>query len=186
MIDACRQFLSARLEDILNADQQPFDSENIFFEPMPRDFLKTRDFAACCLASQDKKTRDGRLVASVRDDECTKYTRTYRVYKRKVLYQVVLFASEFRETWGETDFKGFIDQFEEGVAAVRSITDSLGIAVHIDLHDSIRPWNSEEADRTIRRRGLKAIARVEFTGGVHRQTTVPIIGDVEITPSVGA
>jgi hypothetical protein len=153
---------------------------------MPRDFLKTHDFAACCLVHQDKKTPDGRLVANVRNAECTQYTRTYRVFKRKVLFRVVLFASEFRNAWGEMDFKGFIDQFDDGVAGVRTITDSLGVAVHIDLHDSIRPWNQEEADRTIKRRGLKAIARVEFTGGVYRQTTVPIISDVEIEPSMEA
>lgn len=183
MIEACRQFLSARLMEIKDrANAQPFDSENIFFGPMPRDFLKGHRFAACCLTLTDKKRFHGGIVLNQRNEDCTEYTRIRKSYERKVLYRIILYAAQFKDHWGETDFKGFIDQLEQRIAHYRVIADALNMAVHINLQDSIRPWDQESSDRMLKKRSHKAIARVEFTGGVYTQKQVPIIQDVDIQP----
>jgi len=184
MIAACRQFLSDRLLEVLKANgDSAFTEENIFFGPMPRDFLKNNPFAACCLMHQDEKEKAGRLMAVIRNEACTEYTRIIRVFKRQVLYRVILFASDFKDSWGDAEFKGFIDQLEEKTAQHRIIPDDLNMAVFIDLYDSIRPWNQEEVKQRLKREPHKAIARILFTGGVYRQQTVPIIQDVDLQPS---
>jgi len=183
MIQACRQFLSDRLAEIKDRDQaSPFGPDNIFFGPRPRNFLKTHAFAASCFTLDDKKKFDGSLVVNKRDADCKNYLRIRRVFRRDVLYRVVLYAAEFKDQWGEAEFKGFVDQLELGIAGIRVIPDELNMAVDIDLVDAIRPWDGEEARQRLAKRPHKAIVRVAFSGGVYRQKTVPIIQDVKIKP----
>ena len=184
MMAACRQFLTDRLLEVVKADGNPaFPEASIFFGPMPRDFLRSNQFAACCLMHQDEKEKDGRLMANIRNEACTEYTRIIRAFKRQLLFRVILFSADFKDQWGEAEFKGFIDQLEEKAGRFRVIPDDLNMAVRIDLYDSIRPWNHEEAEQRLKRSPHKAIARIMFTGGVYKQQTVPIIQDVDLQPS---
>ncbi len=117
MIEACRQFLSGRLQDLeTKGGAWVFNDDNIFFEPLPRDFLKSNQYAACCLILQDEKKKDGRMMANIRNEACTEYTRIRMAFARRVVYRVSLYAADFKTQWGEEEFKGFIDQFEELVA----------------------------------------------------------------------
>ncbi len=186
MIQSIRTFLTARLLEVLNASGQPVfsdgDQGNIFFGPMPRGFLKDNKFAACCFTLQDKKKKHGGLVANTLNEDKTHYTRIRKVYERTVLCRIVLYAAEFKEHWGEDDFKGFIDQLEIKIAGHRVIADAMNNAVRILLHDSIRPWDVEESKQRIKGRSHKAIARVEFIGGVYVTKQTPVIRDVDIQP----
>lgn len=183
MMGACRQFLSARLMEIRDrSGGQPFSETNIFFEPMPRDFLKDNAFAAWCFPLQDQKRFNGGLVSNVRDADCKYYTRIRKTYDRKTLYRIGLYAAEFTDQWGEDDFKGFVDQFEQAVAGCRVIPDALNMAVTVRLMDAVRPWDDEEARQRLKRRPHKALVRVEFEGGIYTQHQVPIIQDVDLQP----
>ncbi|OGV50945.1 MAG: hypothetical protein A2X49_15365 [Lentisphaerae bacterium GWF2_52_8] len=184
MIPAMREFLLNRLLEIRQSGGDPaFSPGNIFFGPMPRDFLKDNAYAACCLLHQDTKKYNGSLTANVRNEECTFYTRTRKVFNRVIVCRVVLFAAEFKDQWGENDFKGFIDQLENEIAKVRVIPDSLNMAVRIELQDSIRPWDTEEAQGMLKRLPHKAITRVVFTGGVYKTIQIQIVQDVDLQPS---
>lgn len=193
MIEACKQFLKDRILEI-EGDRQlsPFEDGVIFFEPMPRDFLKTHQFAACCLVLHDKKKKDGSLVSNVRDEACEYYIRTRKRFSRKIMFRITLYAEGFGDQWGKEDipglwdfdaYTGFIDQLEQKIAEHKVIADGCGNAVKIDLQDSIRPWNNEEAKQMLKRRPHKAIVRVEFTGGIYVQKKIPIIKDVDIQSS---
>ena len=193
MIEACKQFLNDQIRELYGYEKVfPFEDGNIFFGPKPRDFLKDHQFAACCLVLHDKKKKDGSLVSSVRDEACEYYTRTRRRFERKIMFRVLLYADSFGDQWGQTDipglwdfeaFKGLVDQLEQRIAEHKVIVDEFNNAVKIDLQDSLRPWDAEEARQSLKKRPLKAIVRVEFAGGIYVQKKVPIIGDVNIQPS---
>lgn len=185
MIEAAKTFLTARVKEILMPDGMTpaYTDSNIFFGNMTRDWLKDHDYAVNCLMLQDRKKKDGSLVARERNAEHTYYNFTRRRFKRTVLFRCFLYAAEFSDLWGEAGFTGFIDQFEQKIAeADRVIPDSGNNAVRIDLHDAVRPWNTDEASRQVKRRSPLAISRVEFIGGIYTTWSVPIIPSIEITP----
>ena len=190
MIEACKQFLFDRLAEVVKTDGNPAftgasqgNPGNVFFGPMPRDFLKNNQYAACCLVLQDEKKKNGRLMSNTLNADKTEFIRYYRTFVRQVLYRVILYAADFKDQWGESEFKGFIDQLEANTANHKIIADELSMAVGVELFDSIRPWDQEEARQAIRRRSHKAIARINFTGGIYMIVTIPAIRDVEIEPS---
>lgn len=183
MINAIRQFLSARLLEVVDsAGDAVFSTEKIFFEPLPRDFLKKNKYAACCLVLQDEKKKDGRMMANIRNEACTEYTRIRMAFARRVVYRVIFYAADFNDQWGDVTFKGFIDQFEDRVARYQVIADDVDMAVGIELYDAIRPWDAEQVAQMLKRRPQKAISRVLFSGGIYTRQTVPIIQDVDIQP----
>lgn len=185
MIDAAKTFLTARIKEILLPDGETpaYTDDDVFFGNMTRDYLKDHKYAANCLIFQDRKKKDGSLIAKERNQECTYYTFTRRRFHRTVLFRCLLYAATFTDLWGETGVTGFIDQFEQKIAeADRVIPDSENRAVRINLYDAVRPWNAEEATRQVKKRPLLAISRVEFTGGIYTTYSVPIIPSIEITP----
>ena len=185
MIEACKHFLKEHLQELESVEGSfAFTDENIFFGPRPRGFLKDHQFAACCLVLYDKKKKDGSLVANIRDEECKYYNRIRKRFERKIMFRIILYAGSFDNQWGFDAFKGLIDQLEQKIAEHKVIADELNNAVKIDLQDSIRPWDLEESRQMLKRRPHKAIARVEFIGGIYVQKKVPIIWDVDIQPSL--
>ncbi|MCP3942214.1 MAG: hypothetical protein GY710_12110 [Desulfobacteraceae bacterium] len=191
MIEACKQFLIDRVQEITDSDQgQPFTPDNIFFSPLPRDFLKKNRFAACLLVAMDKKKKNGRLMSNVRDLEAHVFVRTYKRFERKIMVRCILYASSFEDLWSKKKgeiwdlnaFKGFVDQLEQNIAKHKVIADELNNAVKITLEDSIRPWDLEEGRQSLKKTPHKAIVRVEFKGGIYVQKQVPIIKSVDIQP----
>ncbi|MCG8643339.1 MAG: hypothetical protein MI862_26670 [Desulfobacterales bacterium] len=192
MIQACNQFLIDQISR-LAADKEavPYTDENIFIGPMPRDFLKTHPFAACCLTLQDTKKKSGKLVSNIRSDDFTYYTRTFQRFERQITYRVLLYAAGFGDQWGQPEhgnfwdmdvWTGLVDQLEQRIAGTRFIPDENNMAIRVEALDAIRPWNTDEARQRVKRKHHKAIVRVVFTGGIYTTQQVPIVGDVNIQP----
>ena len=194
MKEACKQFVIDQLTEIMGESVSfPFSSENVFFNPLPRDYLKSNPFAVCCLIHTDKKKKAPRMMSNVRNKDFTYYTRTYRRYERRILFRVILYAPDFDELHGKPDtpnewdfdaYKGIVDQFEQRVAGIRVIPDEMDNAIKVELEDSFRPWAQEEVKQTLKRGPNKAIVRIEFIGGIYIQKSVPILKDVNIQPEI--
>lgn len=190
MMGACRTFLTARLEELLLADglTRPFRSAdpggNIFFDELPRDFLKDNDFAVCCLPLQDRTTRLGKLIGRVRTlGAAPKYTLTRRRYTREILFRCLLHGPA-DDLWGRGAAAGLVDRFLVALAGHRVIAASDDSVIRVDPQEATRPWDSGiELDRKLRRPRL-AIARVRFSGGIQTTADMPIIPSVEIVPLV--
>ena len=192
MIEACKAHILSTLTGIMGDETPfPFDDGNVFFTPLPRDFLKSNPFAVCCLIHTDKKRAAAKMMANTRSDDFKYYTRIYRRFERQILFRVLLFAGTFTEQWGKPDvenlwdfdaYKGIVNIFEQRISEVRIISDELDCAVRIQVQDSFRPWDDEEARQTLTRRQHKAVVRVEFTGGIYVTKKIPIIQDVDIQP----
>lgn len=183
MIETCKTFLKARLQEVLLEDETPaYTEDNIFFGNMDRDFLKPNDYAANCLILQDRKKRDGSIIVREKNEEETHFNYRKRAYDRNALFRCFLYAKYFHELWGKTGFIGFVDQFEQKVAEHRYIADSGNNCILIDLHDAVRPWSEEVEEQRLLRRPHFAISRVEFQGGVYTAWSEPVIPSVEITP----
>lgn len=194
MIVACRQFLTARLgELILPTSTTPYrpadpdvpgDPGTVFFGELPRDFLKDHDCAAQCLALQDRSQRYGKLISQGRDlaTKVLKFTR--RRYKREILFRCFLYAPRYEDLWGENGYTGMVEQLQNGIAGYRVIADEAGNCIRIDPQENSRPWDSGvELERKLRRPHL-AIVRVVFSGGIDTAETIPLIPDVTINPHI--
>jgi hypothetical protein len=186
MIAACKAFLTLRLKEILlESGLSAYNDDNIFFGNMARDFLKTNEYAANCMIFSDEKKKDGKIVSHVRNEVCTEYTYTRRRFKKDVLFRCFLHAKRFEDLWGSPGFIGLVDQFAQKITeAERVIPDSNNNAIRVELHDAVRPWNTDDVNDRVRRLPHKAIVRVEFSGGVYASWTVPIVPDVTITTEV--
>lgn len=190
MMPDCRTFLTARLEELLLGDgmTRPYRSAapgaNIFFDELPRDFLKDNDYAACCLPLQDRSRRSGKLIGQARTlGAAPKYTLTRRRYTREILFRCLLYGPA-DELWGSGANGGLVDRFLQGVARHRMIADSGNCAMLVDPHDAARPRDAgTELDRKLRRPRL-AIVRIQFTGGIQTAADMPIIPSVTIVPLV--
>ena len=186
MIDVCKTFLTARIKEILMPDDltPAYTDSNIFFGNMTRDWLKDHDYAVNCLMLQDRKKKDGRLIARERNVDCTYYNFTRRRFKRTVLFRCLMYAAQFTDLWGSTGFTGFVDQFEQKTTeASRVIADSNNRAVRIELHDAVRPWGGDEEKGRLKRQPRMAISRIEFTGGIYTTFSEPIPPSINITPN---
>jgi len=196
MMQACRQYLTARLQELLLQDgvtapfrpadpDTPGDLGTIFFEELPRDFLKDNDYAVCCLPLRDANKRHGKLIARSRTlgDE-PQYTLTRRRFSREILFRCLLYG-DAEALWGTEGFKGLADQFSQAIAECRVVADSGNSAIRVEPQDAARPWDSEvEKDRKLRRPRL-AIVRVRFDGGIQTTRVQRIIPSVEIIPKIG-
>ncbi|MCG8553584.1 MAG: hypothetical protein MI799_24535 [Desulfobacterales bacterium] len=192
MIGACKQFIIDQLVEVMGDDTPfPFDDTNIFFEPLPRDYLKTHTFAACCLVQTDKKKRAPRLMSSTRSTDCKYFTRVYRKFERQILFRVLLYAPTFEAQYGKAQvdnvwdfdaYAGIVNAFEQRVAGTRVIPDGLNNAVTVELEDSFRPWTRDEASLALKRGPHKSIVRIEFTGGIYVTKQFPILQGVELQP----
>lgn len=188
MMVACCTFLTARLEELILPDgiTRPFRSlepgENIFFDELPRDFLKDADYAVCCLPLQDRTKKSGRLISKVRALEPTpRYTITRRRYDREILFRCLMYAPA-AELVGSAGGPGLADRFLASIAGYKVIADSAGNVITIETDESSRPWNAAaELDRKLLRPKL-AIIRVRFTGGIDTVTEMPIIPSAQIVP----
>lgn len=196
MIDAVKTFLTLSLSGLLLQDGvtapfRPADPDNpdvlqtIYFDELPRDFLKDHDYAAQCLPLQDRKRTDGRLIGRERNAEGTHYLFTRRRFRREILFRCFLWARTFEDLWGGSGFVGLVDQFEQVLTQTKVISDAGNNAVTVAPHDAVRPWNSETAADRVSRRSHLAICRVEFIGGIHTTESVPIVPSIEFVPSVG-
>lgn len=195
MMEAVKTFLSGALQGLLLPDggtapyreadpEVPGDPGTLFFEELPRDFLKDHDYAAQCLPLQDRKKPSGRLIGRQRNEAATAYTFVRRRYRREILFRCFLYAERFEQLWGAPGYRGLVEQFEQAIAGTRVIADVGNNAIRIEPQDAVRPWGAEvQADR-LRRRPHLAIVRVQFSGGIHTTAQVPIIQDVEIAPQV--
>lgn len=191
MILVCQTFLAARMQELLLPDgtTHPYIDapvRNIFFDELPRDFLKDNDYAACCLPLRDTNKKSGRAIAKARNEEKTELTITRRRYDRVILFRCLLYALHPDDLWGAGAYTGLVEQLLHGIADHKWIADSDNSAIQVTAQDQARPWNSdEEMDRKLNRPRL-AIVRVEFAGGVQKTATQPLIKSVEITPKIAS
>ncbi len=185
MIESCRQFLRDRLMELLLADgTRAYATDAMFFGDMPRDWLKVNRFGVNCLPLTDRKTRDGQLIGRQKDAAGTHYEMIRRTYRRKVLFRCFLYAADFADLWGNTSFTGLVDQFGQAVAGHRCMADGTNNSIFINLHDAARPWDADVQKERVKLMPHKAIVRVEFTGGVHVVTRVPIIPGIDLANGV--
>lgn len=194
MMQACRTFLTERLQELLLQDgttapfrpadpDTPGDVGTIFFTELPRDFLKDNDYAVCCLPLQDRTRRHGKLIAKELDPDKTEQTLTRRRFRREILFRCLLYGSA-EALWGADSYSGLVDQLIQGVAEYRVIAASDDSAIRIEPSDAVRPWDSDtELDRKLRRPRL-AIVRIQFSGGVQTSETQQVIREVTLTPEV--
>jgi len=189
MIAACRTYLTQRLEGLLLRDgvTHPYTSnpENIFFDDLPRDYLKDHNYAVCCLALQDRNKKSGKLIGKTRTlGEHPHYTFQRRRFTRGILFRCLLYGPA-DELWPATG-TGLVEQFTQSVAEHKVIADADNSVIRIEPQEAVRPWDGGvEMDRKLRRPRM-AIVRVSFDGGVQTVTTMPIIPSVEIVPIIGS
>lgn len=190
MIATCQEFLATRLRELRLSNDLPafrygvwIDPEdvNVFFGELPRDYMKDHDLAAQCLPLQDRSQKDGRLIGRRRNSSCTQYVFSRRRYRREVLYRVLLYAPRHEDLWGTPGYVGLVDQLKQAIAAApRVLADADNNAIRVVLQDAVRPWDASVETARESRRPRLGIVRVEFSGGIHTTTTVPIIPSVEI------
>jgi hypothetical protein len=194
MRPACIQFLTSRIEALaaLDGETTPYrvasqggKPANLFFDELPRDFLKDNDWAACCLSLQDRTKKLGKAIARELNAEKTEFTLTHRRFSREILFRCLLYAPTAAELWGDANQNGMVDRLVQAVAEYRVIAAGDNSAIRIEPQDLARPFDSEvELDRKLRRPRL-AIVRVLFSGGVQVVRAQPAIRTVEITPAIG-
>ena len=193
MMHACRAYLTHRLLGLIlsdgytlpYADERCAEPRNIFFDELPRDFLKENDYAACCLPLRDASRRFGKLVGKSRSADKTAYALIRRRYTREVTFRCRLYAATAEELWGTATRPGLVDQFQQGIAEHRQFADRGGSVIKVDPQDTARPWDTAtELERKLNRPAL-ALVRVQFSGGIQTVTELPLIPDVTITPLVG-
>lgn len=192
MIEACKKFLYSQVTGLmLDSHPFPFTRDNVFFEPMPRDFLASLPFAACCLVLKDERQKDGGIVSNIRSGDFSFYTRTVRRFERRVLFRVILHAESFGCQWGVPEFpgmwnfkaaKGLIDLLGQQIASRRVIADEFNHAVKVELRDAIHPLDSEQALQMLESGRHEAVLEVEFKGGIYVQKQIPVIRSVDIQP----
>ena len=195
MMPACRQFLIDRLQGLLLLDgyTKPFMRANpnrtIFFQDMPRDFLKDNDYAVDCLPLIDRNRRSGRIIGRVRtrtaatEDQPEKWHQRLirRSYDREIMFRVVVYAPPV-ELYGTDTAAGLMDRLHQAIAGFRTITASDNSAITVDPQDSARPWDSNaEMGRKLDRPPF-GIIRVQFRGGIQTDKVESMITRVEINP----
>jgi hypothetical protein len=191
MMNICQTFLGDRLHELLLPDGHTLayrvgKTGNVFFDELPLDWLKDHDYAACCLPVQDRKKKYGKLIGKTRTlGDAPVITLTRRRFEREVMFRCLLWAPA-ASLWSSGTYTGLAEQFDQVVANYRVIADEDNSAIRIEPQDSVRPWDSNvELEKKLRRPAL-AIVRIQFTGGLQRTVTVPILTAVQITPSLAA
>lgn len=187
MMAACRTYLAACLATLRvpGGHGAPYVAENVFFDELPRDWLKDHDYAVCCLPLQDRSKPGGRLIGKTRSLAPTPlYTLQRRRFRREIIFRCLMYAPA-GDLWGLAGETGLADQFQQAVANRKIIAASDNSAIKIEPQDAARPWSTDmELDRKLRRPRL-AIVRVLFTGGIQTTTTLPIVTAIELTPVIG-
>ncbi len=185
MIESCRQFLRDRIAELLlPGGGRAYADEAMFFGDMPRNWLKDHRYGANCLPLTDRKTRDGQIIARERNAAGTHWVLTRRIYTRKILFRCFLHADALDDLRGNTGYVGLAEQFEQAVGGHRCIPDADGHAILVNLHDAARPWDADTARERVKQMPYKAIERVEFAGGIHRTTEIPIIPSIDLVNGV--
>jgi len=195
MMQACKQFLIARLQELTLPDgnTKPFTraepNRTIFFTDMPRDFLKDNDYAVACLPLIDRTRRSGRLIGKSRvmtpaqgaEPEKWNQTLMRRRFNREILFRVLLFAPE-DDLHGTDSFTGLAEQLGQKVAGYHHILDSDDSVILIEPQDTATPWNNDTEEARKLSRPPLAIVRVQFNGGIQTVRTEALITQVEIIP----
>ncbi|MDD5106046.1 MAG: hypothetical protein PHC49_10565 [Desulfuromonadaceae bacterium] len=199
MLLACQKYLSDRLTGLLLADgyTTPYRGDdpgrNIFFDELPRDFLKDNDYAVCCLPLIDRSRKFGKLISSIRtaavevEGEPTilaKYTRIRRRFTREITFRCLLYGLAGEEIWGSGESIGLAEQFQQGVSDHKLFADADNSAILVEPQEIARPWDSDVEMARKLSRPILAIVRVQFLGGIQKTATTPIIPGVTITPTV--
>ena len=190
MIQSCRQFLTDRLTDLLLPDgSKPFKVEavgppaiaaTIFFQELPRDFLKDNDYAVCCLPLIDRNRKNGRLIGYSRDQVAKTETLLRRRFNREIIFRCLLFAPA-ADLYGTASFTGLMEQLGQAVAEYHHILDTDNSVILIEPQDSARPWDNEtEMGRKLDRPPL-GIVRIQFSGGIQTSKTTALIPSVTFT-----
>lgn len=189
MIQKCRQFLSDRLQELTLSDgySHPFTAEEpgqtIFFQELPRDFLKDNDHAACCLPLIDRNRKNGRLIGKNRDIVAKTETLLRRRFNREILFRCLLFAPG-ADLYGTADYTGLVEQFSQAVAEHHHILDADNSVILIEPQDIATPWDSEQEQGRKLDRPPLGIVRVQFSGGIQTSRTRALIPSVTITPQI--
>jgi hypothetical protein len=207
MIQACRQFIAARLQGLTLPDgnSRPYTaaepSPTIFFQDLPRDFLKDNDYAVCCLPLIDRNKKSGRLLAKTRTlvpaviadplhdppieaaPASGTLTLQRRRFDREIVFRCLLYAPA-DHLWGAPGYTGLVEQFQQACAEFHHIADSDNSVIWIEPQDIAQPWDSNvELERKLERSPL-GIVRVQFRGGVQTSRAIPLIPSVEFNPQI--
>lgn len=195
MIQACRQFLIARLQGLTLPDgyTKPFvrvePNRTLFFEDMPRDFLKDNDYAVACLPLIDRSRKNGRLIGKSRTmtpvteaaPEIWRQTLLRRRFSREIIFRILLFAPA-DDLYGTDSYIGLVEQFNQAIAEHHHILDTDNSIILIEPQDRARPWdNDTEMGRKLDRPPL-GIVRVQFSGGTQTSRNEAMITNIEINP----
>lgn len=188
MNQACMTFLTARLKGLALPDgSKPFHQDeplpSIYFQELPRDFLKDNDYAVCCLPLIDRNRKNGRLIGKSRDLEAKTETLLRRRFDREIMFRCLLFAPA-DDLYGTASYTGLVEQFSQAIAEYHHILDVDDSVILIEPQDTARPWdNEQEQGRKLDRPPL-GIVRVQFNGGIQTSRTRALIPSVTITPQV--
>lgn len=188
MIQLCKQFLIARLQELTLPDgTRPYTGDEyvrtIFFGDLPRDFLKDNDYAVAALPLVDRNRKNGRLIGKSRDTVAKTETLIRRRFNRELLFRCLLFAPG-DDLYGTDGYTGLVEQFGQAVAEHHHILDADNSVILIEPQDSARPWDNEtELGRKLERPPL-GIVRVQFSGGIQTSRTRALIPSVTITPQI--
>ncbi len=195
MMQPCRQFLIDRLQGLLlpNGYTKPYTaaepSPTIFFQDLPRDFLKDNDYAVSCLPLIDRSRKNGKLIGKSRtiipatDDLPRRCNQTLlrRRFNREIIFRCILYAPE-AELSGSANYTGLIEQFNQAVAGHHHILDTDDSIILIEPQDISAPWSSDaEMNRKLDRSSL-GIVRVQFSGGTQTSRTEAMIDGIEFNP----
>jgi hypothetical protein len=190
MMQPCRQFLTDRLKDLLLPNgTKPFKVEavgppavaaTIFFQELPRDFLKDNDYAVCCLPLVDRNRKNGRLIGYNRNTVAKTETLIRRRFNREIIFRCLLFAPA-ADLYGTAGFTGLMEQFNQAVAEYHHVLDSDNSVILIEPQDSAQPWDSEQEQGRKLDRPPLGIVRIQFSGGIQTSRTTALIPSVTFT-----
>lgn len=188
MMQSCRQFLTDRLQDLLLPDgyTRPFTLEpsslTIFFQELPRDFLKDNDYAVCCLPLIDRNRKNGKLIGKSRDTVAKTETLIRRRFNREIMFRCMLFAPG-DDLYGTAGFTGLMEQFNQAVAEYHHIASADNSVIMVEPQDCAISWDSEQEQGRKLDRPPLGIVRVQFSGGIQTSRTRSLITSVTIVPT---
>lgn len=183
------KFLNDRLQELtLWEGTRPYWGgelkPNIFFQELPRDFMKDNDYAVCCLPLIDRNRHNGRLIGKSRDALAKTETLLRRRFNREILFRCLLFAPA-DDLYGTASFTGLVEQFSQAVAEHHHILGADDSVILIEPQDSAIPWDSEQEQGRKLDRPPLGIVRVQFNGGIQTSRTRALIPSITITPQIG-
>ena len=171
MIQACKIFLDEQIKQI-----GYFDNTNVFYDRMPRDFLKDNRLAVIYDLVSDNFDKVSRKVHVERNQGKTSYVYTLQRFERKIRFRCLFYSDNYAQL-GE-----ILEEFVLKIAETKKIYDSQNIEIRVELDDVLR--SQADRDRKLLR-PEKGIVRIIFVGGVFMSKQKPIIQDLNINIKEG-